>query len=83
MAEQWYYAKGGQQHGPINAEGLKQLAATGRLQPSDLVWREGMPAWRKPARSEACSRRTLRLAHRARSPWHLLSYLPNRSRRRP
>ena len=50
MTDQWYYAKGGQQHGPINVEGLKQLAATGQLQPSDLVWREGMAAWRKPVR---------------------------------
>ena len=83
MAEQWYYAKGGQQLGPVNAEGLKQLAAAGQLQPSDLVWREGMAAWRKRARFEACSRRTLRLAHPARSPWHLFSYLPNRYIRRP
>ena len=59
MAEQWYYSKGGQQHGPINAEGLKQLAATGQLQPSDLVWREGMAAWRRLPRSRGCSSRTL------------------------
>ncbi len=45
MAEQWYYAKGGQQHGPVNGERLKQLVATGQLQSSDLVWREGMAAW--------------------------------------
>ena len=39
---QWYYSKNNQQLGPLSPEQLKQLAASGQLQPSDLVWREGM-----------------------------------------
>lgn len=45
MAE-WYYSAGdGVQRGPVDAGGLKRLAAAGRLSPSDLVWREGMTEW--------------------------------------
>ena len=47
MAADWHYAKGGQRHGPVTMEQLRQLAATGQLQPSDLVWQKGMPEWQK------------------------------------
>ncbi|MFH1922177.1 MAG: DUF4339 domain-containing protein [Planctomycetota bacterium] len=46
---QWYYAKNNEQHGPVSATELKQLAAGGELKPSDLVWHEGMDEW-APAR---------------------------------
>lgn len=42
---QWHYSKDGQQQGPVSPEQLKQLAATGELQPTDLVWKEGMSQW--------------------------------------
>ena len=42
MSQQWYFSKGGQQHDPVSPEQLKQLAASGQLQPTDLVWKEGM-----------------------------------------
>jgi hypothetical protein len=42
MGIQWFYAKNGQQFGPLNAQALKQLADKGELSPSDLVWKEGM-----------------------------------------
>lgn len=42
---QWYYAKNNQQQGPVSEEQLKQLVASGELQPSDLVWTEGMSQW--------------------------------------
>jgi outer membrane protein assembly factor BamE (lipoprotein component of BamABCDE complex) len=45
MSQQWYYAKGGQRQGPVVDEELKRLAATGQLQASDLVWKEGMAQW--------------------------------------
>ena len=45
MASQWYYTNQGQQCGPVASDQLKQLAAAGRLQPSDLVWKQGMPQW--------------------------------------
>ncbi len=41
----WYYAEQGQQRGPVAFEELQALAASGRLRPSDLVWREGLPEW--------------------------------------
>jgi hypothetical protein len=42
---EWFYAQGDQQLGPVSASDLKQLAASGTLQPADLVWREGMADW--------------------------------------
>jgi GYF domain 2/Domain of unknown function (DUF4190) len=41
----WFYAQGGQRIGPVEWETLQDLAASGRLQRSDLVWSEGMSAW--------------------------------------
>jgi len=48
----WYYAQGDDEHGPITAGKLKSLADSGKLNPDDLVWREGMDDW-KPAREVA------------------------------
>jgi GYF domain 2 len=45
MARQWYYAKGGQQVGPVAFEEVRGLAAGGQLSRSDLVWTEGMAEW--------------------------------------
>ena len=45
MATDWYYSRGGQQHGPVSVSELKQLAASGKLLPSDLVWKDGMDEW--------------------------------------
>jgi len=45
MSQQWYYSKGGQRQGPVGSEQLKTLAATGQIQASDLVWKEGMGQW--------------------------------------
>ncbi len=45
MADQWYYARNNQKHGPLTAQGLRQAAATGHLQPTDMVWKEGMSKW--------------------------------------
>lgn len=44
MAE-WYYTQNKQQQGPVGFDQLKQLAATGHLQPTDMVWKEGLPQW--------------------------------------
>jgi hypothetical protein len=52
MTEQWYYAQNGQQQGPVSAEVFRRLAETGQLQPTDLVWKEGMANW-APARTVA------------------------------
>lgn len=44
-ATSWYYVKQGQRQGPLTTDALKALAATGQLQRSDLVWRDGMSEW--------------------------------------
>jgi len=41
----WYYAKAGQQHGPVNLTTLQNLARSGELRPADLVWTDGMGDW--------------------------------------
>lgn len=40
--ENWHYVRNGQQVGPVPLETLRQMAATGQLQPGDLVWTPGM-----------------------------------------
>lgn len=48
MATAWYYTQNGVKHGPVSAAELVELARSGKLQPTDLVRREGMEDW-KPA----------------------------------
>jgi hypothetical protein len=50
MAQEWYYTQGDRKVGPVSAKVLKQAAADGTLQPTTLVWTEGMKEW-KQARS--------------------------------
>ena len=45
MTDHWYYAKQGQRLGPISSQNLKQLAASGQITPTDLIWRKGMANW--------------------------------------
>lgn len=42
---QWYYARGGQQHGPITSDEIGRLLTSGQLQSDDLVWHDGMAQW--------------------------------------
>jgi RsiW-degrading membrane proteinase PrsW (M82 family) len=42
MAEAWYYQQGDQPIGPVPPQEIKRLARAGELQPSDLLWKEGM-----------------------------------------
>ncbi len=46
---QWYYGENGVQHGPVDDAELDQLLAAGRIQPTTLVWREGMNEWQPVA----------------------------------
>jgi hypothetical protein len=41
----WFYGENGLQFGPVDDAGIRQLIASGRVIPSTLVWREGMPEW--------------------------------------
>ena len=45
MSELWFYGQNGTQRGPVEADALRALVASGQLQPTDLVWREGMSDW--------------------------------------
>ena len=50
MAEgTWYYARGGEQRGPVSADEVKSKLASGELSPQDLVWSEGMGNWQPAA----------------------------------
>lgn len=42
---EWYYARGGQQMGPVTFEQLETLSRTGGLAPADLVWTSTMKDW--------------------------------------
>lgn len=42
MANEWFFSWGEHTFGPFSPEELKKLALSGRLQPTDQVWREGM-----------------------------------------
>src|SRR6185437_4601686 len=41
----WYYARDGQQAGPVQFAELQAMAARGQLAASDLVWTEGLTQW--------------------------------------
>jgi len=45
MSQNWFYAKGQQQIGPVPEDALRAMIASGQVLPSDLVWAEGMPNW--------------------------------------
>ena len=43
---EWYYARGGKQNGPVSREALGELARNGGLDPiKDLVWNSTMKDW--------------------------------------
>ena len=41
----WYYALNGQQQGPASEQDMEQLAASGTINASTLVWSEGLADW--------------------------------------
>jgi GYF domain 2 len=46
MANEWHFTLNGQPaDAPVSAAQLKQLAEAGKLQPTDMVWQEGMTGW--------------------------------------
>jgi len=42
---QWHYTHNGRELGPISSDELKELVAARELDPTDLVWQEGMADW--------------------------------------
>ena len=47
----WYYAKGGETLGPMAEPAMLEMAQTGYLKRSDLVWKSGLQNW-LPAESQ-------------------------------
>jgi hypothetical protein len=42
MADQWYYGPPAARLGPFTAQQLKDLAAAGKIQQTDTIWKEGL-----------------------------------------
>lgn len=42
---EWFYAKNGNQKGPVSGATLKSMIVSGEIASTDLVWREGMADW--------------------------------------
>lgn len=42
----WYLSRDGQQFGPFSDNDLVRFQGTGQLQPTDLLWHEGLGDWR-------------------------------------
>src|SRR5437016_5113668 len=42
---QWYFARGGQQQGPVSLDALRNMLTSAQISAGDLVWCEGMPDW--------------------------------------
>lgn len=45
MTADWYYSSNGQRTGPVSEAEIRNLATTGKLSASDLVWHTGQPNW--------------------------------------
>jgi hypothetical protein len=43
--KQWYYEQHAAPHGPLTAEQLQQLVHKRAIEPTALVWREGLAEW--------------------------------------
>ncbi|MDF1860685.1 MAG: CD225/dispanin family protein [Verrucomicrobiales bacterium] len=42
---EWYYAKDGQQNGPVSREQLAEIFSSGQISSGDLVWNDTMTDW--------------------------------------
>ena len=45
MASNWYFARQGQQFGPVSSGQLREMARTRQVLPTDLIWKQGMDKW--------------------------------------
>lgn len=52
MSEDWFYAVGGQQAGPVSWVELRRLAEQNKLTASDLVWNESLTEWTEAGKVE-------------------------------
>src|SRR4051812_14865731 len=42
---EWFYVEAGQRVGPLSSEQFDAAAASGKIAPQTLVWKDGMPEW--------------------------------------
>ncbi|HEV3204840.1 MAG TPA: DUF4339 domain-containing protein [Gemmataceae bacterium] len=42
MADQWYYGWGNKKFGPYSPTQFKELVEQGKIQPTDMIWKEGI-----------------------------------------
>ncbi len=45
LAGMWFYAKNGEQHGPVEADEIRNRLSRGEIANTTLVWKEGMSQW--------------------------------------
>ena len=45
MGAEWHYGEVEPSNGPVSLEELKALVASGQVQPTWMVWEQGMPEW--------------------------------------
>ena len=49
MSIEWYFMRDGMKHGPVSSKQLKEFADSGKIKPTDLIWKEGLSDWRPAA----------------------------------
>lgn len=47
MSTQWFFSQVGKKFGPVTPHELKDMARTGMLQPSDLIWSASYKSWKQ------------------------------------
>jgi hypothetical protein len=55
MSIEWSYAQHGQQHGPVTAAHIREMAAAGTLRAEDLIWNASMTEWVAASRVKGLS----------------------------
>ncbi len=65
----WHYARDSQQYGPESFPQLQFLASTGQIEPTDLVWTDGMPDWIEAYRIEGLFDNSGSFATRSQQQW--------------
>ncbi|NBT14300.1 MAG: DUF4339 domain-containing protein, partial [Planctomycetia bacterium] len=52
VTDEWFYRRDGQQFGPVSSRKLLRLVLRGEVGADDMLWREGMPGWRRAGDSK-------------------------------
>ncbi len=49
---EWYYSSGEQQLGPVDDDTIKELASSGKINRTTMVWCEGMEDWKQAGETQ-------------------------------